>query len=47
MKYRLVTENFLTEYGVGNILDNDIDAHRARIEFVQNNELSSMHRVIM
>ena len=45
--YRFLSEIFLTEYGVGNILDNDFDALRARIEFVQNNEYSSMYGVIM
>ena len=43
----LTTEIFLTEYGVRNIIDHDIYALRARIELVQNNEVSSMYGVIM
>ena len=45
--YKFVSEIFLTEHGVRNVIDSDVHALRARFEYVENNEVSSMYGVPM
>ena len=45
--YRFVSEIFLYDYEVRHVIGSDIDALKARIEFVQSKEVSSMYGVIM
>ena len=45
--FTFISNNFLNEYEIMILLDNDLDAILSRIEFVQNLEPSTLYGVII